>query len=134
MAEVGPAEVDLGWWLVTEEFYSTGLGVERLSGVPDEGETVALWQDRVGRTAREVPYYKLLAALRFSLVLVSARDLNVERGALAEDSTMHTNNPMTQTLARLLDRPVPQLSPEFATIVDSYAAQRDAAGTSAAQA
>jgi aminoglycoside phosphotransferase (APT) family kinase protein len=134
MAEVAPGEVVHGWWLVTEEFYSTGLGIERLRGVPDEAQTIELWQQRVGRKAREVAYYKLLAALRFSLVLVRARDLNVERGALAEHSTMHMNNPMTQILARLLDLPVPQLAPEFAGIVDSYAAQRDSAATGAAQA
>ncbi|MDQ1695784.1 MAG: hypothetical protein QOJ03_1137 [Frankiaceae bacterium] len=127
MAELGPAEVDLGWWLVTEEFYSAGLGVQMLPGVPDHAQTVALWQELVGRAPRELDYYKLLAGLRFSLVLVRARDLNVARATLGPESTMHTHNPMTQVLARLLERPVLELAPEFADIVDRYAATRDAA-------
>jgi aminoglycoside phosphotransferase (APT) family kinase protein len=127
MAELGPAEVDLGWWLVTEEFYGTGLGVAMLEGVPDEQQTVRRWEQLVGRPAREVDYYKLLAALRYALVLVRARDINVQRGGLSDDSTMHTNNPMTQTIARLLGVPVPPLAPEFAHMVASYAAERDAA-------
>jgi aminoglycoside phosphotransferase (APT) family kinase protein len=127
MAELAPAEVDLGWWLVTEEFYSTGLGVELLDGVPDEQQTVRRWEQLIGRPARDVRYYKLLAALRYALVLVRARDINVQRGGLGDDSTMHTNNPMTQTIARLLGLSVPDLSPEFSHIVASYAAERDAA-------
>jgi hypothetical protein len=95
--------------------------------VPDHAQTVALWQELVGRAPRELDYYKLLAGLRFSLVLVRARDLNVARATLGPESTMHTHNPMTQVLARLLERPVLELAPEFADIVDRYAATRDAA-------
>jgi aminoglycoside phosphotransferase (APT) family kinase protein len=127
MAELAPAEVDLGWWLVTEDFYSAGLGVAMLEGVPDEAQTLRRWEELVGRPARALDYYKLLAALRYALVLVRARDINVGRGALGDDSTMHTHNPMTQTIARLLGAPVPSLSPEFAQMVASYAAKRDAA-------
>jgi aminoglycoside phosphotransferase (APT) family kinase protein len=127
MAELAPAEVDLGWWLVTEEFYSAGLGVAMLEGVPDESQTVGRWEQLMGRSARDLDYYKLLAALRYALVLVRARDINVARGNLGDDSTMHTNNPMTQSIAGLLGAPVPDLSPEFSHMVASYAEQRDAA-------
>ncbi|MCW2614474.1 MAG: hypothetical protein JWN08_1468 [Frankiales bacterium] len=124
MAALAPAEVDLGWWLATDEFYSTRLGVPPLEGVPDTAATVRRWEELAGRRARELGWYRLLAGLRFCIVLVRARDANVAKGVLADDSAMHTHNPMSQQLASLLGEPEPELAPEFAHLLASYAQER----------
>jgi aminoglycoside phosphotransferase (APT) family kinase protein len=124
MSCLAPAEVDLGWWLATDAFYSTGLGVPLLEGVPDRAATVARWQTLAGRRARDLEWYELLAALRFAIVLVRARDANVAKGVLSEASEMHVRNPMTQQIAALLGEPEPELSPEFERLLASYAEGR----------
>jgi aminoglycoside phosphotransferase (APT) family kinase protein len=124
MSCLAPPEVDLGWWLTTDEFYSTRLGVPLLAGVPDRAATVSRWEELVGRPARALEWYELLAALRFAIVLVRARDANVAKGALSEDSEMHTRNPMTQQIAALLGEAEPELSPEFQNLLASYAEGR----------
>lgn len=124
MSCLAPAEVDLGWWLVTDEFYSTGLGVPLLEGVPDRAATVGRWEELVGRPSRDLEWYELLGALRFAIVLVRARDANVAKGVLGDASEMHTRNPMTQQIAVLLGEPEPELSPEFQHLLASYAEGR----------
>jgi aminoglycoside phosphotransferase (APT) family kinase protein len=124
MAALATPEVDLGWWLATDEFYSTRLGVPLLEGVPDRAATVRRWEELVGRPARDLDWYELLAALRFAIVLVRARDANVAKGVLGEASEMHTRNPMTQQIAALLGEPEPELSPEFQHLLASYSEGR----------
>ncbi|MCW2608076.1 MAG: putative aminoglycoside phosphotransferase [Frankiales bacterium] len=124
MAALGTPEVDLGWWLVTDEFYSTRLGTPPLPGVPSEQDFVARWEELSGRPPRELRWYKVLAALRFALVLVRSRDTNVARGRLGPDSRMHTHNPMAQVLAALLGLAEPELAPEFARLVAGYVADK----------
>jgi aminoglycoside phosphotransferase (APT) family kinase protein len=124
MAALAPAEVDLGWWLMMEEFYSVRLGAQPLPGVPAEQEQIARWERAVGRPARELLWYRMLAGVRFGIVLVRARDLNVQRGLLSADSTMHTHSPLTQMLASWLGEPEPELAPEFAGLLAAYEADR----------
>ena len=124
LAAAAPAEVDLGWWLVTDEFYSSGLGAQRLPGVPQPADQVGIWESLVGRPARDLLFYEVLAAVRFALVLVRSRDRNVAAGRSQESSRMHTHNPMTQLLAGRLGLPVPGLAPEFEALLARYAQKR----------
>jgi aminoglycoside phosphotransferase (APT) family kinase protein len=103
-----------------DEFYSTAMGVPPLEGVPDEARTVARYEALSGQAVRELNYYKVLAGLRFALIITRSRDLSVEKGVLQPDSTLHTHNPVTQQLARWLDLPVPDLCPEYAHMLASY--------------
>jgi aminoglycoside phosphotransferase (APT) family kinase protein len=117
MAALAPAEVDLGWWVFMEEFYSTRNGVPMLEGVPGEAAVVARWEQLLGRTARDLHWFKVLAAVRMGLVMLRSRDQQVARGVLGPDATTHTHNPVTQQLAVWLDLPVPELAPEFRSLM-----------------
>ncbi|WP_055407912.1 phosphotransferase family protein [Frankia sp. ACN1ag] len=121
---VGPAEVDLGWWLMMDEFYSHGLGSPPLPGVPDEDAQVARWEGLIGRPARELTYYKLLAALRFAIVCARSTDISIARGVARPDTTMHTRNPAGLLLYRWLGEPVPDLAPEFTAMMARFARKR----------
>jgi aminoglycoside phosphotransferase (APT) family kinase protein len=120
MAAYAPGEVDLAWWLLMEEFYSTRSGVPLLSGVPSEDVVVSRWEQLVGRRARELQWFKVLGGVRMGLVMLRSRDANVAKGWLPPDATTHTHNPMTQMLAGWLGRPEPELSPHFLYLMKRF--------------
>lgn len=111
-ASIGPAEVDLGWWLMMDEYYSHGLGVPPLPGVPDEAAQIARWEQLIGRPAREVAYFKILATLRLAIIGVRHVNMSIERGVVAPDTTLHTRSLTGRQVYRCLGEPVPDLAPE----------------------
>jgi aminoglycoside phosphotransferase (APT) family kinase protein len=123
MASVGPPEVDLGWWLMMDEFYSYGLGAPPLSGVPDEVTQIGRWEQLMGRPAHNVEYFKILAALRFSIVSARSMDLLAEQGAMPPDTQLHLRNPVALLLYGYMGEPVPELAPEMAAVLAGYAGE-----------
>lgn len=120
MAARGPAEVDLAWWVMMEEFYSTRSGVPLLEGVPSEAAVLARWAELVGRPSRDLEWFKVLAGVRMGLVMLRSRDANVAKGWLPAEATTHTHNPMTQMLAGWLGLPEPELSPHFLYLMKRF--------------
>jgi aminoglycoside phosphotransferase (APT) family kinase protein len=120
MAAYAPGEVDLAWWVMMEEFYSTRSGVPLLEGVPSEAEVVARWEELVGRPSLDLLWFKVLAGVRMGLVMLRSRDANVASGVLPPDATTHTHNPMTQMLAGWLGLPEPELSPHFLFLMKRF--------------
>jgi aminoglycoside phosphotransferase (APT) family kinase protein len=106
MVALGNPEQDLGWWLFLDWHHSGGIGVERLAGFPSREETIARWEQLVGRSARHLHYYEVFAAFRFAVVMIRITSLVRAAGLPAPDD-MATNNTCTQGLARLLDLPPP---------------------------
>jgi aminoglycoside phosphotransferase (APT) family kinase protein len=94
IASLGPAEVDLGWWLVMEEFCSHGLGAPPLPGVPDEAAQIARWEKLLGRPARDLAYFKILAALRFAIFCARSSDVSLGKSGPRPDPTPHTHTPV----------------------------------------
>jgi len=113
MAALGPGEVDLGWWLFIDRFYSEGFGVPRLAGLPDRAATIGYYGSLRGRPVRDLEYYEVLAALRMAIVILRSTAKQIEYGVLDPATTMGTNNPATQILAEMLGLPIPELSPEL---------------------
>jgi aminoglycoside phosphotransferase (APT) family kinase protein len=131
-AALGPPELDLGWWLMMERFWSEGRGVEPLEGFPDKAETISLYEKMLGRAVDDLPYYEILAYVRFAIIAIRATDLNVQDGIIPQNTTMATNNPITQMLAGLLGMPIPELAPEFAAAI-AAAAKEDSKGSASAE-
>jgi aminoglycoside phosphotransferase (APT) family kinase protein len=113
LAATGPAEIDLGWWLMFEEFLTTGSGATRLPGVPDRAATIARYEELLGRATRDVEYYEILAALQFGIIILRFVDLRVEKGVLPADTKMRTETPLTQILARAIGADAPDVSPDY---------------------
>ena len=120
MASYAPGEVDLAWWVLMEEFYSTRSGAPMLPGVPSEATVVSRWEQLVGRPARDLQWFKVLGGVRMGLVMLRSRDANVAKGWLPPDATTHTHNPMTQMLAAWLGLPEPELSPHFLYLMKRF--------------
>lgn len=67
-AALGPAGIDVGWWLMFEQFFCEAAGVARLDGVADREGTIARYEELAGRKIDEIRYYEILAGLVFALI------------------------------------------------------------------
>lgn len=70
MSAIANAESDLGWWLFMQRFHSEGMGHPLPEGLLDRAETIAFWEERVGRRAEHVDFYEILGGYHFGLVMV----------------------------------------------------------------
>ncbi len=83
---------DLAWWLMLDESMCTGYGLPRLAGLPEKAETIARWEQVSGCSATDLPYYELLAAWRFAIVMSRIGDIFTKRGWVAPDARMDERN------------------------------------------
>lgn len=113
LAAIGPAELDLAWWLYFDDLFSRRFGVTRLEGLPDRDETIAIWEAAADRKAHHLAYYDIVVALRMALVAVGAYDRLVAKGLIADTNISYTDNFMTLYLAEKLGMDLPVLGPDF---------------------
>ena len=113
LAALGPAELDLAWWLYFDDLFSRRFGVDRLEGLPTREETIAIWEQAVGRKAQHLDYYDVVVALRMALVVVGAFDRQVALGNIPADNLSLNANFMTLYLAERLGMELPELGPDF---------------------
>jgi aminoglycoside phosphotransferase (APT) family kinase protein len=108
MAAIGPAEVDLGWWLFLNRHHTVGMGIPPLPGFPDDATTVAMWEESLGREARDVFYYDVFAGFRFGIVVLRAARKMLAEGRMPPDSNYEHVNGCTTLLADMLGLPAPR--------------------------
>lgn len=111
---IGPAGIDLGYWLMMDEFHAEGIGVARLPGWPTEQETVERYTSLSGHRIEDLDYFILLGAFFIAVTLIRQADIGVQQGRLAPDTNMGHANTTTQMIARRLGLPDPGLAPDFA--------------------
>jgi aminoglycoside phosphotransferase (APT) family kinase protein len=122
LAATGPRGIDLGWWLMFEESQTSARGIPPLSGVPDEQETVARYEQVAGVAVADLGFYKTLAALQFAIIVLRFVDLQVAAGLMPASTTMGTRTPVTGMLAASIGLDPPPLSPDYEVVL---AARRD---------
>ncbi|MEU9558369.1 phosphotransferase family protein [Streptomyces fumanus] len=103
MAALGPAEADLAWYLHMDRHLSEGIGAPRLAGLPGRAETVARWEERTGRTARDLPYHEVFAAYRFCVVTARVARLLDVSGILPPGTDFPLHRNATALLATVLE-------------------------------
>jgi len=113
LAALGPAELDLAWWLYFDDLFSRRFGVERLEGLPTRDESVAIWEAATGQKAKHLEYYDIVVALRMALVALGAFDRQVAMGNIPSTNKSINANFMTLYLAEKLGMDVPELGPDF---------------------
>ncbi|HXQ91178.1 MAG TPA: phosphotransferase family protein [Acidimicrobiales bacterium] len=99
MASIGPAEVDLAWFVVLHDMAVDRCGGD-LPGFPGRDATVAAYQDRLGRPLTDLRWYEAFAALRSGAILVRAARLLARLGV--DDSWLTHQNPTIDLLAELI--------------------------------
>lgn len=92
MARLGDPVDDLAWYITLDRALSAGYGVPRLPGFPPCAETVAHWEKISGRSARRLPYYEVLCAFKFALIMARIGHCYAERGLVPREMRMDLNN------------------------------------------
>jgi aminoglycoside phosphotransferase (APT) family kinase protein len=111
-ASIGPPEIDLGWWLMMDEYLTVASGIERLAGFPDEAATIGYYEARRGHALADLDYYRLLGALTMATTLIRIADIGVAKGRFPAGTRIGQGNIPAQMIARQLGLPVPELDPE----------------------
>lgn len=127
LAALGPAELDLAWWLYFDDLFGRRFGVTRLEGLPSRDETIAIWEAASGQKAQHLDYYDIVAALRMALVAVGAFDRQVGIGNIPVTNRSLQDNFMTLYLAEKLGLPIPELGPDFAAFMQNLVPLEDKA-------
>ncbi|HEY5024613.1 MAG TPA: phosphotransferase family protein [Acidimicrobiales bacterium] len=101
MASIGPAEVDLAWFVVLHDMAVDRCGGD-LPGFPGRAGTIAAYEARLGRPVADLHWYEAFAALRSGAILVRAARLLARLGV--DDSWLTHENPTIELLAGLIGR------------------------------
>jgi len=113
IASVGPAELDLGWWLMMDEFARRGAGERVLPGFLSRQETIDHYRSVSGRQPVDLPFSELLAAVKLAVTLIPAMDSLIARSILRPDTRFADENVPTQIVADLLGEPEPQVCADY---------------------
>jgi aminoglycoside phosphotransferase (APT) family kinase protein len=112
-ASIGPRELDVGWWLMMDDYSTAAVRTEGLNGFPAPGETRSFYEDAAGVRTTDLDQFELLAALRLAITLIRTGDFLVDRGVIDSASRFSHDNVPTQMVARRLGQGVAELSPDY---------------------
>jgi aminoglycoside phosphotransferase (APT) family kinase protein len=112
-ASIGPPVLDLGWWLMMDDYATSAVGVERLDGFPSPAETTSIYGAGSGLVGADLDEAELLAAVKLAITLIRTGDSLVARRVVDADSRFAHDNVPTQMVARRLGVTVPELSPDY---------------------
>jgi hypothetical protein len=83
--------------------FSEGIGVPRAAGMPGVSETVARWEQLVGRKAEHFAYYELFAAFRFAAIMSRLGGQMKYYELLPADHDFDVNNLATTVLNSVME-------------------------------
>lgn len=107
MASLGPAEIDLAWFIYMNQQFADGLNCPQLPGFLDEPATVDLYADLIGRDLADLTWYRIFAGVRFALTMMRIGLGVIADGVVESDADVDRNNLATRFLAQQLDLPSP---------------------------
>jgi aminoglycoside phosphotransferase (APT) family kinase protein len=84
-ATLGPPEIDLGWWLMFEDFLASAQGVASLEGTPGRAEIISRYERASGRQVADIDYYQLLACVVMSLINSRLGRLLMENHGMSDE-------------------------------------------------
>jgi aminoglycoside phosphotransferase (APT) family kinase protein len=99
MATVGPAELDLAWFLVLHRMTVDRCGGD-LPGFPGASDTIGAYGERLGRPLADLRWFEVFATLRSGAIMVRAARLLARLGV--DDSWLTRGNPTVTLLAELI--------------------------------
>lgn len=102
-AALGQPEEDLAWYLFLDRHHSEGIGVPRLEGFPGREETIAYYEDLLGRPMQDMAYYEVLSAFKFTVIMSRIGQAMIDFGWIEADNDFPHNNNCSQLLAKILE-------------------------------
>ncbi|MHB8467327.1 MAG: phosphotransferase family protein [Acidimicrobiales bacterium] len=103
MAAIGPAEVDLGYWLMFMDYHPSSSEVPPLPGFLSRDDTISIYGELVGRPMRDIEVYEFFAWYRFAMVLIRVSDEFVGSGQIPAEMEFALTSPAMAALADRLD-------------------------------
>ena len=102
MTGIGPAELDLGWFLALHEM-TIGQHGRTLPGIPTRAEIVECYETTLGRSVGSLQWFEVFALMRSGSIMVRMAHILSAQGI--DDSWLRANNPTEVALARAMMRP-----------------------------
>ncbi len=96
---VGPAELDLGWFLALHEMTVATAGGVDLPGFGDRAGMLAVHDAAAGRRSTDLHWYEVFALVRSGAIMVRIARLLAARGV--DDSWLTRANPTEAALTRI---------------------------------
>ena len=100
---IAPPKFDLGWWLMFDRTMHESVSRPRLEGEPTRDEQRDLYSGFAGHDVGDTQFHEILAAVRYSAIVVRVMNRAVDRGAVPADHEIWKNNPANLALRGLLD-------------------------------
>jgi aminoglycoside phosphotransferase (APT) family kinase protein len=69
-ASLGPAEIDMAWWLHMEDLFGCGFGPGKLEGTPNREQAMQGFEGVYGRPLVDFEYFEAVASLRHAVISV----------------------------------------------------------------
>jgi aminoglycoside phosphotransferase (APT) family kinase protein len=113
LGTLGPAEIDLSWWLMFDELFSDWMHVPRLEGLPDREACIACFEAAAGRRVEQLEYYDVISRLRMAIVTMRSVDRQVAKGNYKKDNVAWSDNAFTTALAQSLNLPAIETSTDY---------------------
>jgi aminoglycoside phosphotransferase (APT) family kinase protein len=102
-AAIAPPELDLGWWLMFDRTMHEVVAAPRLPGDLNREEQCEVYAEISGIDIRDIRWYEIFAAARYSAIVVRVMNRAVSRGLLPADQEIWLKNPAGECLLQLLD-------------------------------
>ena len=101
-AALATREMDLGWWLMFEQWSHLSAGVDPFPGALSIEAQVDHYRQRTGHDVGDIRPWMLFAAARYAAIVVRVMNRWVRRGALPPDQTVYLD-PIAPVLRPLLE-------------------------------
>jgi aminoglycoside phosphotransferase (APT) family kinase protein len=102
-ATFGQPEEDLAWFLFLDRHHSEGVYAQRLDGFPSPADTIARYEELLGRPARNMDYYEILSGFKFTVIMSRIAQAMIEWDWLDADSDFPYNNNCSRLLDQILE-------------------------------
>lgn len=80
MSHLGTPEMDVMYWIITDDVSASTFNVPRLDGCPGRDETIAHYERVSGRTLQNLDYHEAFQTLRLAVLLILADRVVTEMG------------------------------------------------------
>lgn len=101
-AMLGAPEEDLAWYMFLDRHHCEGIGVPRLEGFPSYGETIARYEELLGRPMRDMAYYEVLSGFKFSVIMARIGQAMIDFDWIEAASDFPYDNNCTRLLDAIL--------------------------------
>jgi aminoglycoside phosphotransferase (APT) family kinase protein len=102
LASIGPAEMDVAWYLVLDELTTKAVGTS-VPGFLARDALLQAYQARLGRALEQLPWHEVFALVR-SIAINDKQARLAAAAGVAYPGVAGDDNPMLRSLTRRIDR------------------------------